>query len=177
MNAVLNQNGSDYKVADISLAEWGRKEITIAETEMPGLMALRKEYANQKPLAGARIAGSFAYDDSNGCTDGKHWWPWVQKCVGPLVIFFPRRIMQPQLLLPRISRFAYKGESLEDYWEYAHQIFEWIVNGQSDGANMILDDGGDATLLLILGTKAKESFCNCESCQRRRNRIICCNQK
>lgn len=160
MNAVPNSNGgffNDYKVADISLAEWGRKEIAIAETEMPGLMALRKEYANQKPLAGARIAGSLHMTIQTAVL--------IETLValGAEVRWASCNIYSTQdhaaaaIAAKSIPVFAYKGESLQDYWEYAHKIFDWTVDGQPSGANMILDDGGDATLLLILGTKAEKN--------------------
>lgn len=161
MNAVPNSNGgffNDYKVADISLAEWGRKEIAIAETEMPGLMALRKEYANQKPLAGARIAGSLHMTIQTAVL--------IETLValGAEVRWASCNIYSTQdhaaaaIAAKSIPVFAYKGESLQDYWEYAHKIFDWTVDGQPSGANMILDDGGDATLLLILGAKAEKNL-------------------
>jgi adenosylhomocysteinase len=161
MNAVLNSDGSpftDYKIADISLADWGRKELAIAETEMPGLMALREEYGNQKPLAGARIAGSLHMTIQTAVL--------IETLValGAEVRWASCNIYSTQdhaaaaIAAKSIPVFAYKGESLEDYWDYAHEIFEWTVAGQPSGANMILDDGGDATLLLILGSKAEKDI-------------------
>lgn len=161
MNAVLNPDGSsftDYKIADISLAEWGRKEIAIAETEMPGLMAVREEYANQKPLAGARIAGSLHMTIQTAVL--------IETLValGAEVRWTSCNIFSTQdhaaaaIASQGIPVFAYKGESLDDYWDYAHRIFEWNVGVQPDSANMILDDGGDATLLLILGSKAEKDI-------------------
>ncbi|HRB29711.1 MAG: adenosylhomocysteinase [Nitrosomonas sp.] len=160
MNAVLNPGvGSftDYKVADISLAEWGRKEIAIAETEMPGLMALRAEYANQKPLAGARIAGSLHMTIQTAVLIETLVALGAQVRWASCNIFSTQDHAAAAIAAKGIPVFAYKGESLKDYWDYAHRIFEWVVDGQADGANMILDDGGDATLLLILGTKAEKN--------------------
>jgi len=159
MNAVPNSNGgffNDYKVADISLAEWGRKEIAIAETEMPGLMALRKEYANQKPLAGARIAGSLHMTIQTAVLIETLVALGAEVRWASCNIFSTQDHAAAAIAAKNIPVFAYKGESLQDYWEYAHKIFEWTVDGQPSGANMILDDGGDATLLLILGTKAEK---------------------
>ncbi len=161
MNAVLNPDGSpftDYKISDLALADWGRKELTIAETEMPGLMALREEYGDTKPLSGARIAGSLHMTIQTGVL--------IETLValGAEVRWASCNIYSTQdhaaaaIAAEGIPVFAYKGESLEDYWEYAHSIFEWTVDGQPSGANMILDDGGDATLLLILGSKAEKDL-------------------
>jgi adenosylhomocysteinase len=160
MNAVLNPNGgffTDYKVADISLADWGRKEIAIAETEMPGLMALRQEYASQKPLAGARIAGSLHMTIQTAVLIETLVALGAEVRWASCNIFSTQDHAAAAIAAKNIPVFAYKGESLGDYWEYAHQIFEWTVDGQSSGANMILDDGGDATLLLILGAKAEKN--------------------
>jgi adenosylhomocysteinase len=160
MNAVISpkvgdNSFTDCKVADPSLAGWGRKEIAIAETEMPGLVALRKQYADQKPLAGARIAGSLHMTIQTAVL--------IETLValGAEVRWASCNIYSTQdhaaaaIAALNIPVFAYKGESLEEYWEYAHQIFEWSSDG-SHAANMILDDGGDATLLLILGSKAEQ---------------------
>ncbi len=160
MNAVLNPNGgffTDYKVADTSLADWGRKEIAIAETEMPGLMALRQEYASQKPLVGARIAGSLHMTIQTAVLIETLVALGAEVRWASCNIFSTQDHAAAAIAAKNIPVFAYKGESLKDYWEYAHQIFEWTVDGQSSGANMILDDGGDATLLLILGTKAEKN--------------------
>ncbi len=153
MNTVADRNSfTDYKVADIGLAAWGRKEIIIAETEMPGLMAVREEFAASKPLKGARIAGSLHMTiqtavliDSLVALGAEVRWASCN-------IFSTQDHAAAAIAADNIPVFAYKGESLEEYWEYTHQIFEW----QGDGANMILDDGGDATLLLILGSQAEE---------------------
>jgi adenosylhomocysteinase len=152
MNAVLNPS-NDYKVADIALAEWGRKEIAIAETEMPGLMALRKEYAGQKPLTGARIAGSLHMTIQTAVLIETLVALGAEVRWASCNIFSTQDHAAAAIAAKGIPVFAYKGESLQDYWDYAHQIFEW-PNGV--GANMILDDGGDATLLLILGSKAEK---------------------
>ena len=153
MNAVLNPT-NDYKVADIALAEWGRKEIAIAETEMPGLMAVRKEYANQKPLAGARIAGSLHMTIQTAVLIETLVALGAEVRWASCNIFSTQDHAAAAIAAKGIPVFAYKGESLQDYWDYAHQIFE-LPNGV--GANMILDDGGDATLLLILGSKAEKN--------------------
>ena len=145
---------SDYKVADIALASWGRKEITIAETEMPGLMAVREEFAATQPLRGARIAGSLHMTIQTAVLIES------LKALGADVRWASCNIFSTQdhaaaaIAASGTPVFAYKGESLEEYWDYTHRIFEWS-NGK--GPNMILDDGGDATLLLILGSKAEEN--------------------
>jgi adenosylhomocysteinase len=144
---------SDYHVADISLADWGHKEIRIAETEMPGLMVIRKEYANTKPLKGARIAGSIHMTIQTAVLIE------TLRALGAEVRWVSCNIFSTQdhaaaaIADQGIPVFAYKGETLEEYWDYTHRIMTW-----SDGSspNMILDDGGDATLLLILGTKAEK---------------------
>ena len=144
---------SDYHVADISLADWGHKEIRIAETEMPGLMAIRKEYAKEKPLKGARIAGSIHMTIQTAvlietlCELGAEV-RWVS-----CNIFSTQDHAAAAIADKGIPVFAYKGETLEEYWDYTHQIMTWSDGG---APNMILDDGGDATLLLILGSKAEK---------------------
>ncbi|MCB1986008.1 MAG: adenosylhomocysteinase [Burkholderiales bacterium] len=161
MNAVLNPDGSsftDYKVADISLAEWGRKEIAIAETEMPGLMAVRQEYAGQKPLAGARIAGSLHMTIQTAVLIETLVALGAEVRWASCNIFSTQDHAAAAIASQGIPVFAYKGESLYDYWDYAHRIFEWTGGGQPENANMILDDGGDATLLLILGSKAEKDI-------------------
>ena len=145
---------TDYKVADIALASWGRKEITIAETEMPGLMAVREEFAATQPLRGACIAGSLHMTIQTAVLIES------LKALGADVRWASCNIFSTQdhaaaaIAASGTPVFAYKGESLEEYWDYTHRIFEW-PNGK--GPNMILDDGGDATLLLILGSKAEEN--------------------
>ncbi|MCW5600560.1 adenosylhomocysteinase [Nitrosomonas sp.] len=150
----MNGQLTDYKVADISLAEWGRKEIAIAETEMPGLMALREEYAGRQPLAGARIAGSLHMTIQTAVLIETLVALGAQVRWASCNIFSTQDHAAAAIAAKNIPVFAYKGESLEEYWEYAHLIFEWP--GDKRHANMILDDGGDATLLLILGSKAEK---------------------
>src|SRR5215204_6030851 len=143
---------ADYVVKDIGLAEWGRKEISIAETEMPGLMAVREEYGEQRPLKGARIAGSLHMTIQTAVLIE------TLAALGADVRWASCNIYSTQdhaaaaIAATGTPVFAYKGESLDDYWEFTHRIFEW-PNGQF--ANMILDDGGDATLLLLLGSRAE----------------------
>ncbi len=143
----------DYIVADISLADWGRKEIAIAETEMPGLIQIREEYKGQKPLAGARIMGSLHMTIQTAVL--------IETLVelGAEVRWVSCNIFSTQdhaaaaIAAAGVPVFAYKGETLDEYWDYTHRAMEW-----SDGGvpNRILDDGGDATLLLILGAKAEK---------------------
>ena len=146
---------SDYHVADISLADWGHKEIRIAETEMPGLMAIRKEYAKTKPLKGARIAGSIHMTIQTAVLIE------TLRALGAEVRWVSCNIFSTQdhaaaaIADQGIPVFAYKGETLEEYWDYTHRIMTWSDGGSP---NMILDDGGDATLLLILGTKAEKDL-------------------
>jgi adenosylhomocysteinase len=158
MNAVLEElNKNDYYVADISLAEFGRKEIAIAETEMPGLMALRDEHGNEKPLQGTRIAGSLHMTIQTAMLIE------TLKALGAEVRWASCNIYSTQdhaaaaIAAGGTPVFAYKGETLDEYWEFTHRIFNW---GEGDAdenfANMILDDGGDATLLLFLGSKAEQ---------------------
>ena len=143
----------EFKVADLSLAEWGRKEIRIAETEMPGLMAIREEFAASQPLKGARITGSLHMTIQTAVLIE------TLKALGAEVRWASCNIFSTQdhaaaaIAAGGTAVFAVKGESLEDYWDYTHRIFEWPDGGFS---NMILDDGGDATLLLHLGTRAEK---------------------
>ena len=143
---------TDYKVADLSLADWGRKEIKIAETEMPGLMAIRTEFAPQQPLRGARIAGSLHMTIQTAVLIE------TLQALGATVRWASCNIYSTQdhaaaaIAVTGTPVFAIKGETLEEYWEYTHKIFEWP---QGEPANMILDDGGDATLLLHLGAEAE----------------------
>ncbi|MEN9455812.1 MAG: adenosylhomocysteinase [Neisseriaceae bacterium] len=146
---------TDFKVADINLADWGRKEIRIAETEMPGLMALRKEYGREQPLRGARITGSLHMTIQTAVLIE------TLQALGAEVRWASCNIFSTQdhaaaaIAANGTPVFAYKGESLDEYWDYSHRIFEWP---NDVGANMILDDGGDATLLLILGAKAEKDL-------------------
>ena len=154
MNASLNTaaTATDYKVADLKLADFGRKEIAIAETEMPGLMAIREEYARSQPLNGARISGSLHMTIQTAVLIE------TLQALGARVRWASCNIFSTQdhaaaaIAARGTAVFAWKGESLADYWECTHRIFEWPDGGYS---NMILDDGGDATLLLHLGARAE----------------------
>lgn len=154
MNAIIDSKASnDFVVADMALAGWGRKELNIAETEMPGLVQIRDEYKAQQPLKGARIAGSLHMTIQTGVLIE------TLKALGADVRWASCNIFSTQdhaaaaIVEAGTPVFAFKGESLDEYWEFSHRIFEW-PNGEF--ANMILDDGGDATLLLILGAKAEK---------------------
>src|SRR6202163_1543604 len=143
---------TDYVVKDISLAEWGRKEIAIAETEMPGLMATREEFGPEQPLHGARICGSLHMTiQTAGLIE-------TLKPLGADVRWASCNIYSTQdhaaaaVAASGTPVFAIKGETLKDYWEYQHRIFEWEDGG---APNMVLDDGGDATLLIHLGLRAE----------------------
>jgi len=150
MNAVVELK--DFHVADLSLADWGRKEIRIAETEMPGLMAVREEFAARRPLKGARVAGSLHMTIQTAVLIE------TLKALGADVRWASCNIFSTQdhaaaaIAASGTPVFAYKGENLEEYWEFTHRIFEWADGGTP---NMILDDGGDATLLVHLGLKAE----------------------
>jgi adenosylhomocysteinase len=158
MNAVLKPlHTSDYAVADLSLAEWGRKEIKIAETEMPGLMAIRQEFASKQPLKGARITGSLHMTIQTAVLVE------TLQALGADVRWASCNIFSTQdhaaaaLVVQGTPVFAYKGETLVDYWDYTHRIFEFGAAGtEGEGPNMILDDGGDATLLMHLGKRAEK---------------------
>ena len=145
----------DYKVLDMSLAAWGRKELSIAETEMPGLMALREEYGTTKPLAGARIAGSLHMTIQTGVLIETLVALGADVRWASCNIFSTQDHAAAAIVEAGVPVFAYKGESLEEYWEYTHRIFEWADGGTP---NMILDDGGDATLLVILGSEAEKDI-------------------
>ncbi|AKJ03491.1 adenosylhomocysteinase [Archangium gephyra] len=143
---------TDFRIADIKLAEWGRKEIAIAETEMPGLMAIRDEFTKTQPLKGARVAGSLHMTIQTAVL--------IQtlEALGAEVRWASCNIFSTQdhaaaaIAAGGTPVFAYKGETLEEYWEFTHRIFDWADGGTP---NMILDDGGDATLLIHLGTRAE----------------------
>ena len=154
MNATLKPavHGGDYKVADLALADWGRKEIAIAETEMPGLMAIREEFARTQPLKGARICGSLHMTIQTAVLIETLQALGAQVRWASCNIFSTQDHAAAAIAVRGTAVFAWKGESLEDYWEYTHRIFEWPDGGYS---NMILDDGGDATLLLHLGVRAE----------------------
>ena len=152
MQSVSNPISTDFLVADLSLAAWGRKEMSIAETEMPGLMAIRKEFAKTKPLAGARIAGSLHMTIQTAVLIE------TLTALGAEVRWASCNIYSTQdhaaaaIAATGVPVFATKGETLDAYWEYTHQIMEWPGGGTP---NMILDDGGDATLLVMLGSQAE----------------------
>ena len=150
-------NFNDYCVADIHLADWGRKEISIAETEMPGLMAIREEYAASQPLKGARITGSLHMTIQTAVLIETLIALGAEVRWASCNIFSTQDHAAAAIAAQNIPVFAIKGESLQDYWEYTHRIFEWpSQSGKPIYSNMILDDGGDATLLLHLGTKAEQ---------------------
>ncbi|MDX5592116.1 adenosylhomocysteinase [Pseudovibrio sp. SPO723] len=143
---------TDYKVKDISLAEWGRTEIEIAETEMPGLMACREEFGESKPLKGARIAGSLHMTIQTAVLIETLVALGAEVRWASCNIFSTQDQAAAAIAAAGIPVFAEKGETLEEYWNYADQIFDW---GNGETANMILDDGGDATLMILLGAKAE----------------------
>jgi len=157
MNAPLKPTQTtDFHVADMSLADWGRKEIKIAETEMPGLMAMRQEFGTSQPLNGARITGSLHMTIQTAVLVE------TLQALGANVRWASCNIFSTQdhaaaaLVANGTPIFAYKGETLDDYWDYTHRIFEFGAQGtEGEGPNMILDDGGDATLLMHLGKRAE----------------------
>ena len=147
---------TDFRVADLSLADWGRKEILIAESEMPALMAIRAEYAGKQPLRGARIAGSLHMTIQTAVLIE------TLKALGAEVRWASCNIFSTQdhaaaaIAAGGTPVFAYKGESLAEYWDFTHRIFAFGQSGEMQGPNMILDDGGDATLLVHLGKRAEQ---------------------
>ncbi len=154
MNANLkSKSEQDCRVADLALADWGRKEILIAETEMPGLMAIREEFAPQQPLRGARISGSLHMTIQTAVLIETLQALGAQVRWASCNIFSTQDHAAAAIAARGTPVFAWKGESLADYWEYTHRIFDWPDGGY---ANMILDDGGDATLLLHLGARAEK---------------------
>src|SRR5215204_546177 len=144
---------ADYVVRDIALAEWGRKEIAIAETEMPGLMATREEFGPEQPFRGARIAGSLHMTIQTAVLIE------TLQALGADVRWASCNIFSTQdhaaaaIAAAGTPVFAFKGEGLAEYWDYTHRIFEWADGGTP---NMILDDGGDATMLMHLGLRAEK---------------------
>src|SRR6186713_2993640 len=154
MSAVANvASKNDFQVADLSLADWGRKEILIAETEMPGLMAIREEFAKSQPLKGARISGSLHMTIQTAVLIE------TLQALGAKVRWASCNVFSTQdhaaaaIAARGTPVFAYKGESLEEYWDYIDRTLDW---GNSEGPNMILDDGGDATLFVHLGYEASK---------------------
>ena len=154
--AVMNAKNAEYRVADLKLADWGRREIAIAESEMPALMAIREEYAAKKPLKGARITGSLHMTIQTAVLIE------TLQALGADVRWASCNIFSTQdhaaaaIAAAGTPVFAYKGESLDEYWEFTHRIFEFGSSAEMRGPNMILDDGGDATLLVHLGQKAEK---------------------
>src|SRR5579883_1542 len=149
--ATINQ--TDYKVADLSLAEWGRKEIRIAESEMPGLMAIRHKYAKQKPLAGVRVTGSLHMTIQTAVLIETLAELGADIRWASCNIYSTQDHAAAAIAARGIPVFAVKGESLTDYWNYTRKILEW---GDGGLPNMILDDGGDATMLVHAGLRAEK---------------------
>jgi len=144
---------NDYHVADMSLADWGRREIAIAETEMPGLVAIREEYAAQQPLKGARITGSLHMTIQTAVLIESLVALGAEVRWASCNIFSTQDHAAAAIAATGVPVFAFKGESLDEYWEFTHRILDWP---EGDYPNRILDDGGDATLLAILGSKAEK---------------------
>ena len=152
MSASAETMNQDYAVADISLAPWGRKELNIAETEMPGLVALREEFKDQ-PLKGARIAGSLHMTIQTAVLIETLVALGAEVRWASCNIFSTQDHAAAAIAESGVPVFAYKGETMDEYWEYCHRILEWHDGGVP---NMILDDGGDATMLIVLGAKAEK---------------------
>ena len=142
----------DFKVADLSLADWGRKELTIAETEMPGLMATRAEYGKAQPLKGARITGSLHMTIQTGVLIETLTALGAEVRWASCNIFSTQDHAAAAIAKAGIPVFAVKGESLEEYWDYTDKIFQWTDGGLT---NMILDDGGDATMYILIGARVE----------------------
>ena len=158
MSAVANVHSkNDFQVADLSLADWGRKEILIAETEMPGLMAIREEFAKSQPLKGARITGSLHMTIQTAVLIETLQALGAQVRWASCNVFSTQDHAAAAIAVKGTAVFAHKGESLDQYWDYTHRIFEWAdgPKGEKQFSNLILDDGGDATLLLHLGARAE----------------------
>ncbi len=155
MNAVIDNKFTDYYVKDMSLADWGHKELRIAETEMPGLMSIREELKGEQPLKGARIAGSLHMTIQTAVLIETLTALGAEVRWASCNIFSTQDHAAAAIADQNIPVFAEKGETLEEYWEYTHRIFDWP---SADQANMILDDGGDATLLLYLGSQAEKDL-------------------
>ncbi|RMG91318.1 MAG: adenosylhomocysteinase [Zetaproteobacteria bacterium] len=151
--SIMKGKEGDYVVADVSLAGWGRREIAIAETEMPGLMAIREKYKGRQPLKGARIAGSLHMTIQTAVLIETLVALGAEVRWASCNIFSTQDHAAAAIAAEGIPVFAYKGESLEEYWAFTHRIMEWHDGGTP---NMILDDGGDATLLVTLGAKAEQ---------------------
>jgi adenosylhomocysteinase len=159
MSVLKPVNTEDYKIADLGLAPWGRKELNIAQTEMPGLMAIREEFAKAQPLQGARITGSLHMTIQTGVLVETLQALGAQVRWASCNIFSTQDHAAAALVAAGTPVFAYKGENLTDYWDYTHRIFEFGPKGsKTEGPNMILDDGGDATLLMHLGARAEKDI-------------------
>ena len=159
MNAAVRFNPADSAITDISLAAWGRKEIKIAETEMPGLMAVREEFAAAQPLKGARITGSLHMTIQTAVLIETLTALGAQVRWASCNIFSTQDHAAAAIAETGVPVYAIKGESLEDYWNYTHSIFEFGAAGtEGEGPNMILDDGGDATMLMHLGKRAEKDL-------------------
>ena len=158
LNAVIKPlNVSDFQVADLSLAAWGRKEVRIAETEMPGLMAIREEFAKMQPLKGARVTGSIHMTIQTAVLVETLQALGAQVRWASCNIFSTQDHAAAALAAVGTPVFAHKGETLAEYWEFTHRIFEFGAKGsEGEGPNMILDDGGDATLLMHLGKRCEK---------------------
>ena len=156
----MAENFNDYVIADLGLADWGRKEIRIAETEMPGLMAIREEFAAAQSLKGARITGSLHMTIQTAVLIETLTALGAEVRWASCNIFSTQDHAAAAIAAINVPVFAVKGESLEDYWDYTHRIFEWAdgPSGEKVYSNMILDDGGDATLLLHLGARAEQDL-------------------
>ena len=156
----MAENFNDYVIADLGLADWGRKEIRIAETEMPGLMAIREEFAAAQSLKGARITGSLHMTIQTAVLIETLTALGAEVRWASCNIFSTQDHAAAAIAAINVPVFAVKGESLEDYWDYTHRIFEWAdgASGEKVYSNMILDDGGDATLLLHLGARAEQDL-------------------
>src|SRR5215217_3577481 len=173
MNAVLKPVAlGDSAITDISMPDWGRKEIRIAETEMPGLMAIRSEFAKAQPLKGARITGSLHMTIQTAVLIE------TLQALGATVRWASCNIFSTQdhaaaaIAAAGTPVFAIKGESLEDYWDYTHRIFDFAASGAGEGPNMILDDGGDATLLMHLGQRCEKDLSLIDTHSSEEERIL-----
>ena len=172
MNAVLKP-AADFVIADAKLADWGRKEIRIAETEMPGLMAIRQEFAMSQPLKGARITGSLHMTIQTAVLIETLQALGAQVRWASCNIFSTQDHAAAAIATAGTPVFAVKGETLEDYWDYTHRIFEFGAKGSDhEGPNMILDDGGDATLLMHLGQRCEQDLSLIDSHSSEEERVL-----
>ncbi|QYK53590.1 MAG: adenosylhomocysteinase [Fimbriimonadaceae bacterium] len=153
--STISANNTDHRIADPTLAAWGHKEIRIAETEMPGLMAIRDEFAGAKPLAGARIAGSLHMTVQTAVLIETLIALGAEVRWASCNIYSTQDHAAAAIADQGIPVYAFKGENLDEYWEFTHRIMEWHDGGTP---NMILDDGGDATMLILLGSKAEQDI-------------------